>query len=78
MPEDPTIPPPEPDSLNSSLRRNIEAHRRRRQEEEAQQTLHERVAANDHAIHGQLEFRLCARGDLRLLDRCEPRLDLWH
>ena len=56
MPEDPTIPPPEPDSLNSSLRRNIEALRRRRQEEEAQQTLHERVAATITRFTGSMNF----------------------
>jgi len=56
MPEDPTIPPPEPDSLNSSLRRNIEALRRRRQEEEKQQTLHERVAATITRFTGSMNF----------------------
>jgi uncharacterized membrane protein len=43
-------------SLNSSLRRNIEALRRRRQEEEAQQTLHERVAAAVTRFTGSMHF----------------------
>jgi uncharacterized membrane protein len=44
MGHEPTIPPPEPDSLNSSLRRNIDALRRRRQEGQAHSTVEERIA----------------------------------
>ncbi|QIK79540.1 DUF1003 domain-containing protein [Sphingomonas piscis] len=52
----PTIPPPEPDSLNSSLRRNIEALRRRREHEEANATLEERVAQAITRFTGSMRF----------------------
>lgn len=56
MPQDPTIPPPEPGSLNSSLRRNIEALRRRRAEEEASASLEDRLAAAITRFTGSLRF----------------------
>jgi uncharacterized membrane protein len=56
MPQEPTIPPPEPDSLNSSLRRNIDALRRRRVEEEANASLEERLAAAITRFAGHMRF----------------------
>jgi uncharacterized membrane protein len=55
MPE-PTIPPPEPDSLNSSLRRNIEALRRRREQEEAEAGVQERFASAITRFSGSMRF----------------------
>src|SRR2546423_1375680 len=56
MPQEPTIPPPKPDSLNSSLRRNIDALRRRRAEEEANASLEERLAAAITRFAGHMRF----------------------
>ncbi len=56
MPQDPTIPSTGPDSLNSSLRRNIDALRRWREEEEAQATLEERLAAAITRFTGSMRF----------------------
>jgi uncharacterized membrane protein len=55
MPE-PTVPPPEPDSLNSSLRRNIEALRRRREQEDAAASLEERIASAITRFSGSMRF----------------------
>lgn len=52
----PTVPPPEPDSLNSSLRRNIDALRRRRQEEEGRAGVEERLAASITRFSGSMHF----------------------
>ena len=52
----PTIPPPEPDSLNSSLRRTIEALRRWREEEEAEASFEERVASAMTRFTGSMRF----------------------
>jgi len=56
MASGPTIPPPGPDSLNSSLRRNIDALRRRREEEEANATLQERIASTITRFSGSMRF----------------------
>jgi uncharacterized membrane protein len=56
MPEQPTIPPPEPDSLNSSLRRNIDALRRRREEEDANARLDQRLAGAITRFSGSMRF----------------------
>jgi uncharacterized membrane protein len=56
MPAAPTIPPPEPDSLNSSLRRNIEALRRRRAEEDARANLEQRLASAITRFSGSMNF----------------------
>lgn len=56
MPEQPTIPPPEPDSLNRSLRRNIEALRRRREDEDANASVEERLAAAITRFSGSMRF----------------------
>jgi uncharacterized membrane protein len=52
----PTVPPPGPESLNSSLRRNIEALRRRREQEDASASLEERVAAAITRFTGSMRF----------------------
>jgi len=56
MDDPPTIPPPEPDSLNSSLRRNIEALRRRRAEEEARASFEQRLASTITRFTGSMNF----------------------
>jgi uncharacterized membrane protein len=56
MPAAPTIPPPEPDSLNSSLRRNIEALRRRRAEEDARANFEQRLASAITRFSGSMNF----------------------
>ena len=52
----PTVPPPQPDSLNSSLRRNIESLRARRVEEEARAPFEERVARAITKFTGSMLF----------------------
>ena len=52
----PTVPPPAPDTLNSSLRRNIDALRRRRVEEETRADLTERLASAITRFSGSLYF----------------------
>lgn len=52
----PTVPPPTPDSLNSSLRRNIDALRRRRKDEEARASLEQRVAQTITGFTGSMRF----------------------
>ena len=52
----PTVPPPEPQSLNSALTRNIEALRQRREEEEAAASLQERVASSVTRFTGSMRF----------------------
>jgi uncharacterized membrane protein len=56
MPQAPTIPPPGPDNLNSSLRRNIDALKRRRQGEEGRATLEARVASAITGFSGTMRF----------------------
>lgn len=52
----PTIPPPGPRSLNSSLRRNIEALARRREQEAAAATREERIAEAITSFTGSMRF----------------------
>jgi uncharacterized membrane protein len=54
MDDTPTVPPPS--SLNTSLRRNIDALRHWRHEEEAHATLHERVASAITRFSGSMRF----------------------
>ena len=56
MPYGPTVPPPAPDSLNSSLRRNIEALRKRRLDEEASASFEERLAQSITRFTGSMRF----------------------
>ena len=56
MASGPTIPPPGPDSLNSALRRNIDALRRRRRQEEANAALDERLASAIARFAGSMRF----------------------
>jgi len=56
MSHGPTVPPPAPDSLNSSLRRNIDALRRRRQQEEARASFEERFAQAITRFTGSMRF----------------------
>jgi uncharacterized membrane protein len=53
---DPTIPPPQPDSLNSALARNIEALRQREQRERGNARLHERLAEAITRFTGSIGF----------------------
>jgi uncharacterized membrane protein len=53
---EPTVPPPEPKSLNSALARNIEALRARRRAEEAAATTEERVASAITRFTGSMRF----------------------
>lgn len=52
----PTVPPPRPTSLNSSLRRNIDALERRREQEAAAATREERVAQAITNFTGSMWF----------------------
>lgn len=52
----PTVPPPEPHSLNSALSRNIEALQRRRKDEETAATAEERVAGAITRFTGSMRF----------------------
>lgn len=52
----PTVPPPEPSSLNTALARNIEALRRRRADEEASASTQERVAGAITRFTGSMRF----------------------
>ena len=56
MPDGPTVPPPQPDSLNTSLRRNIAALRRRREEDEANASFEQRVARTITRFTGSMRF----------------------
>jgi uncharacterized membrane protein len=56
MSEAPTIPPPGPENLNSSLLRNIEAMRRRRRDEEDGAGVQERVASAITRFSGTMGF----------------------
>jgi uncharacterized membrane protein len=56
MSHGPTLPPPAPDSLNSSLRRNIDALRRRREHEEANAGAQERIANAITRFTGSMRF----------------------
>ena len=52
----PTVPPPQPDSLHSSLKRNIELLAQRRKREAASSSLEERVAERITAFTGSMRF----------------------
>ncbi|HVM38419.1 MAG TPA: DUF1003 domain-containing protein [Sphingomicrobium sp.] len=56
MASGPTVPPPTPDSLNSSLRRNIAALGERRVREEASASLEERLASRITRFTGSMRF----------------------
>lgn len=52
----PTVPPPEPQSLNSALVRNIDALRRRRAQEDAAASLQDRIAGSITQFTGSMRF----------------------
>jgi uncharacterized membrane protein len=52
----PTVPPPEPHSLNTALTRNIEALRKRRALEDAAASLQERIAGAITRFTGSMRF----------------------
>lgn len=52
----PTVPPPKPDSLSTSLRRNIKALENRRREEAAAATREERIAETITRFTGSMIF----------------------
>jgi uncharacterized membrane protein len=52
----PTVPPPQPEQLNSALARNIEALRERHRREEQNASLQEKVAAAVTAFAGSMTF----------------------
>ena len=56
MARDPTVPPPQPGSLNRALERNIEAIERRRREDAAKASLQERVAESITRFSGSMAF----------------------
>lgn len=56
MAPQPTITPPDPGSLNSSLRRNIEALRQRREQEEASASFQDRLAQAITGFTGSMRF----------------------
>lgn len=61
----PTVPPPEPHSLNSALKRNIGALRQRREADEAATGLQERLAGAITRFAGSMRFvyvHICAYG----------------
>jgi uncharacterized membrane protein len=53
---DPTVPPPQPGSLNRALERNIAALERRRREDSARATLEERIAGGITRFTGSMMF----------------------
>jgi uncharacterized membrane protein len=53
---EPTVPPPEPNSLNSALLRNIDALRERRRAEDAAATAEERIAGAITRFTGSMRF----------------------
>jgi uncharacterized membrane protein len=56
MPQPPTVPLPAPGTLNSSLRRNIDALRRRRQDDEQRAGFEERLANAITRFSGTMRF----------------------
>lgn len=56
MDETPTVPPPQPNGLNSALARNIAALRARAREDEARASLQEKLAARITAFTGSMTF----------------------
>ena len=55
-PKTPTVPPPRPGTLNTSLKRNIEVLARRREEEAASATREERLAQAITSFTGSMRF----------------------
>ncbi|HEX8450355.1 MAG TPA: DUF1003 domain-containing protein [Allosphingosinicella sp.] len=53
---DPTVPPPQPRSLNSALERNIAALERRRREEAERASIEERIAGAITRFTGSMRF----------------------
>lgn len=53
---DPTVPPPQPGSLNKALERNISALERRRRADSARATLEERIAEHITRFTGSMLF----------------------
>ena len=53
---DPTVPPPQPQSLNTALERNIAALERRRREDAERATLEERIAERITRFTGSMLF----------------------
>jgi uncharacterized membrane protein len=56
VPEQTTFPPQRQDSLNSSLRRNIDVLRRRREDEEAAAGVEDRIASTITRFSGSMRF----------------------
>jgi uncharacterized membrane protein len=56
MAKDPTVPPPQPGSLNSALQRNIAAVERRRREEAARATFQDKLAQGIARFTGSMLF----------------------
>jgi uncharacterized membrane protein len=56
MAHDPTVPPPQPGSLNRALERNITALERRRRDEAASATLQDRLAQAIARFTGSMRF----------------------
>lgn len=56
MGDGPTVPPPAPDSLKSSLRRNIYALRQRKLQEKASASLEQRLAHRITSFTGSMRF----------------------
>src|SRR4051812_33313767 len=56
MASEPTVPPPRPEHLSSSLRRNIETLRERRRRDAASSTPQQRLAAVITAFTGSMPF----------------------
>lgn len=56
MSSSPVVPPPQPETLSSSLRRNIEALASRRKQEAADATVQERVAEAITSFTGSMTF----------------------
>jgi uncharacterized membrane protein len=53
---DPTVPPPQPGSLNSALARNIEALRERERRDRGKARFHERLAESITRFTGSIRF----------------------
>ncbi|CAN7618297.1 DUF1003 domain-containing protein [Phenylobacterium sp. LjRoot219] len=56
LPETPTVPPPQPEGLNSALARNIHALRERHRQEEQSASLQEKLAQAVTAFTGSMTF----------------------
>ena len=56
QPHSPTVPPPQPERLNSALERNIRALRERNRQEEQKASLQEKLAGGVTAFTGSMTF----------------------